>query len=902
MATPPAKKQKTGEEAAAEPEAKDAEMKEEEKKPAVPEPPKELEEDAPACKKPKNTEAAQFLVQDTTLNLMQSASYGVLTSLREGGMQHLLAGARANLGVSKGRYMFEVKILENLGAGEYRGGFAPRFALHLGFGTADSNLFVGDAEDTIGFDGFGSLLYNKTRTKGARRVPDTHGTVLAVVLNLEAGHANFNTVSLFANGLRISQPQQLPESLKGKALYPMVSFKHATIHVNCGPVPLAPLPFTCRMVSDAVNADVTVAKATEPADGKYEVVFPIGIPDEGTFDRLDLFIKKHPKYLELSDRMIMEWVAKSGIRKHAAKKGSNDKPEKQFGVRELDDDSARRAMYAMAPLQPRNYVVMEVKSNLIADERKALLERFSGPMFKKVADIGIGEATADYKKAMQAMILREKQEKSDKMFRLQQEEKKRKKAIEKKQKETAKAKKKAEKEAKKRVEAMKAKAEAAKKKAEAEKAGKKEDEEEKKEEEKEDDKEEEEEEEDEEPEEPEEPEQDPPKVTLDVDEKTLVHRPVTTPDLAPLVMSANFAQFSLPEESEGFDHIRYDWSKGAKADEYLKQWKISRKTNSRVEELRPSAWFHQRVQQWQQATQEWRQKVSEWKTQSQKKMKLRETKKSQRLQAMARLESQAKASAAKPMDKRTEKDAEMDKKREEEKAELEKQAAEAEAAEEQEKDAEEEAEKAFLELDIFGADDVNDVAGGIPLYRDFQSEDWTLMQLVFELNLLVHAFTHDVADPERPGVHVDHLGFYFKKYFNKELRPKDYGVESVKELCEIVDDKVLYFTADDVLASQLDGEFETPAVLPKVIEAARRYRRLRIDLGEKGAALKLSASAGQGGSRGAAGGGGGGGGGHQGWQNRSGGYGPAAPQKFGKGSHPYGGKTGGGKGWAGGKR
>eukprot|EP00428_Durinskia_dybowskii_P082266 CAMPEP_0170439762 /NCGR_PEP_ID=MMETSP0117_2-20130122/45962_1 /TAXON_ID=400756 /ORGANISM="Durinskia baltica, Strain CSIRO CS-38" /LENGTH=1526 /DNA_ID=CAMNT_0010700115 /DNA_START=162 /DNA_END=4743 /DNA_ORIENTATION=+ len=415
--------------------------------------------------------------------------------------------------------------------------------------------------------------------------------------------------------------------------------------------------------------------------------------------------------------------------------------------------------------------------------------------------------------------------------------------------------------------------------------------------------EEEEEEEDEEPEEPEEPEQDPPKVTLDVDEKTLVHRPVTTPDLAPLVMSANFAQFSLPEESEGFDHIRYDWSKGAKADEYLKQWKISRKTNSRVEELRPSAWFHQRVQQWQQATQEWRQKVSEWKTQSQKKMKLRETKKSQRLQAMARLESQAKASAAKPMDKRTEKDAEMDKKREEEKAELEKQAAEAEAAEEQEKDAEEEAEKAFLELDIFGADDVNDVAGGIPLYRDFQSEDWTLMQLVFELNLLVHAFTHDVADPERPGVHVDHLGFYFKKYFNKELRPKDYGVESVKELCEIVDDKVLYFTADDVLASQLDGEFETPAVLPKkVIEAARRYRRLRIDLGEKGAALKLSASAGQGGSRGAAGGGGGGGGGHQGWQNRSGGYGPAAPQKFGKGSHPYGGKTGGGKGWAGGKR
>ena len=35
---------------------------------------------------------------------------GILTSLSEGGLQHLAAGARASAGVKSGRYMFEVTI------------------------------------------------------------------------------------------------------------------------------------------------------------------------------------------------------------------------------------------------------------------------------------------------------------------------------------------------------------------------------------------------------------------------------------------------------------------------------------------------------------------------------------------------------------------------------------------------------------------------------------------------------------------------------------------------------------------------------------------------------------------------------------------------------------------------
>ena len=36
-----------------------------------------------------------------------------------------------------------------------------------------------------------------------------------------------------------------------------------------------------------------------PEDGKYEVIFPVAVPDEGTFDWLDDFLEKNPKYVEL---------------------------------------------------------------------------------------------------------------------------------------------------------------------------------------------------------------------------------------------------------------------------------------------------------------------------------------------------------------------------------------------------------------------------------------------------------------------------------------------------------------------------------------------------------------------------------------------------------------------------
>merc|ERR1711879_1123015 len=96
--------------------------------------------------------------------------------------------------------------------------------------------------------------------------------------------------------------------------------------------PMKPLPFKCHGLQEASQAHVEVAKKAS-AD-KCEVLFPIGLPDEGTFDWLDQFLEKNPQYTELSDRKIIEWANKSGVARPVptSSKNSRDKPDINFGI------------------------------------------------------------------------------------------------------------------------------------------------------------------------------------------------------------------------------------------------------------------------------------------------------------------------------------------------------------------------------------------------------------------------------------------------------------------------------------------------------------------------------------------------------------------------------------------
>ncbi|CAE8592391.1 unnamed protein product, partial [Polarella glacialis] len=309
------------------------------------------------------------------------------------------------------------------------------------------------------------------------------------------------------------------------------------------------------------------------------VVFPVCIPDQGTFDWLDMWLAQNPDYTELSDRALLNWCEKSGVSRQRGYgwKSCNDKPDMSTGIPQIDDFGVRKIINTIAAAHKRNFVVMEVKGNLLAPERKELLSRFSSSSFQKVAQVMMGEPKADFKKKVLELLLKEKQEKSDGEFKVKKAEEVRKRLADTKEKELALEQRKKERAARKAErEAKKAAAEAQKAEGgEAQPPGRVVVDEEMKAED------------EDEEEEVVAPaaadDEKPPTVELTAEEKTQAFRKFQSSDLSPVALAFSFGAFILPEKVEGFDEVQYEWSPVAKCTEYLKDWKQNLKMITRVE-------------------------------------------------------------------------------------------------------------------------------------------------------------------------------------------------------------------------------------------------------------------------------------------------------------------------------
>merc|ERR1712203_728226 len=178
-----------------------------------------------------------------------------------------------------------------------------------------------------------------------------------------------------------------------------------------------------------------------------------------------------------------EWAEMSGVKKAstlASKTHSRDKPDFAFGLPGMDDMSIRRVLNNMLPHVPRNYVIMEVRSNLVKAEREEVLKCFPSRLYKKIGHVVMGQPSDEFKEQRLDIIRQEKQKKSDEEWKAKKAEAERKKQVELRQKQLADMRKKAEEtrkkvleEAKKKREAEAAKKEKEKKKKEKEAAKKK---------------------------------------------------------------------------------------------------------------------------------------------------------------------------------------------------------------------------------------------------------------------------------------------------------------------------------------------------------------------------------------------------------------------------------------------
>eukprot|EP00930_Biecheleria_cincta_P087647 TRINITY_DN7687_c0_g1_i1.p1 TRINITY_DN7687_c0_g1~~TRINITY_DN7687_c0_g1_i1.p1 ORF type:complete len:1093 (+),score=298.96 TRINITY_DN7687_c0_g1_i1:83-3361(+) len=721
----------------------------------------ECEEDAPADDRPKVAAGAFAATKaESTLNVMMGSEGKLLMALSDGGFQHLAAGLRSTAGLKGGRYLFEVRVVEMKftadSAARGQKGQERQF-VSLGFSTAGSSLFLGQDAESVAYASDGSFYKDgKSSWFGNDRVRLQQQMVLAVVLNLDKESPNANTVSFFVDGVRLGKPESLPENLVDKVLYPTMNYKGVTLQPNfAGPLPFAPLPFACRTLQDAAQADceVLAPKQGAPAEGdKCEVLFPIGLPDEGTFGWLDGFLKEKPWYQELSRRALVDWGLKSGLhRRSGTRLSCNDYPSMDFGIKPLDDGDARKLLRSIAPVAPRNFVVMEVQKNLLPDERRKSLANFDPADFKRIAVVVMGEPPADFKAKVQEELLAEKKQKAGAAAA---------KAAKKRWSEEGEEKKELTEE---EIEEQVKKAEEA--------------------------------------------------VELTPQEKEVCFKKPEVQDLDPRDLAKSFGSFALPTQDEGFDEIRYIWQGESECAEYLKKWLAEKKLTQRVEDLKPGEWFKAESEKWHRTLSVWRRRCDDWK----KPQRPRDDDNKRR-----RLEEQSKAKTPG--------------------------AAGSEAADNEDKDKDKEAAEedatngstpaSVEEVDIWHVKDMMDVINGEPLFSKFSWEDWMLLSLRAELHLLVHAYKRDINDPERVSFHESHTQFYYDLYFKKQLQLKNYGVNSVTELMEIVKDTTEVVPKNSMLDPQLSDDTPLENFL-KLTEDHRRARLRKLDAGDESGTLRL---------------------------------------------------------------
>jgi len=780
-------------------------------------PPKELETDAAASKPFLKAGQCCFLTEDTTVNVLPTVNGKLLMAMGDGGFQYLLAGARASVGAKAGRYLFEVMIAEAKTLYEPQSrlpGPKPAQLVRIGVSTAESGLILGSADsaESVCFDSTGLFLNGRKREPVSKKFG--HSQVAGLLVNLDPSSPNANTVSLFINGLRASQPQKLPESMLGKAVFPALTFRNVTLQVHFGAAPLRQLPFKCHTWQEVQKAHSEVKASPAPKDGKYQVLLPVGLPDEATFDWVDQFLSKNKNYTEISDRSILDWASKSGLQRSGGyfKRTSHDHPEMHFGLPLMDDYSVSKVLKAFATVLPRNFIIAEVRNNLLADERQRTLARFPSHCYTKEVRVLVGEPAADYKTFIQQVMLKDKKEKAE-------AEAKRKKA-------EAVAKQAEEERRKKRMEEQKQRDEAEKdgNGAEGGEDGKdKQDEAMEEPEEKEDPKEE---------EKVEEAKDEPMEevhVELTEEEKKLWFRRKDVPDLTSKDMSSSYEKFTLPSSEEGCDKVTFLWYKEAQCKEYLQKWVLERKMTQRVEGLQPSDWFRQKHNEWNRMLGSWKRVHQDFKDPTRRRA----------LQMAKKRKEQAQAKKSEE-EKKTEEAAEENGGQPEEgEAEKEKPEEGEEKADKVEEQPEEPEEMKIdaASLDPFAVEDVADLGNGEPLFAEFTFEDWMLLSLRFELHLLCHAFRHDLDDPDRPSFKENHFSFYYQKYYKRGFNLKSFGVESTEGLISLIKDTV-ELTPSGSLETQLSNDTPLDNFV-RLTEDARRDRQLRIDSGDELAYLKF---------------------------------------------------------------
>lgn len=294
---------------------------------------------------------------DATLNCLVDSEGSIISQVQSDGMNMLLAQVRGDLGIKKGRYYYEVQVLEQQ---------ANRMEFMIGVSAAASG-FLGTDNLSIAFDQHSNVRTNGETTNLKIKAVQKH-QVVGILLNMDAKLQNKYTISMFIDGKRACEPQALPEAMHKCALFPTIAFRGCSIATNLR-TQLRATPFTVAMWANASMADSEKSTLKKEEDPK--AVYPIGLSPE---DAVADYKAKNSKdqYIELSKAYFDTWIKASNVTK---------KSEFAFGITCLDTPAH------LAPwIRSRNrHVIWALGTLMFSEERERTLKLL--PHYTKTAII-----------------------------------------------------------------------------------------------------------------------------------------------------------------------------------------------------------------------------------------------------------------------------------------------------------------------------------------------------------------------------------------------------------------------------------------------------------------------------------------------------------------------------------
>merc|ERR1719401_16901 len=147
-------------------------------------------------------------------------------TLHEDGFQYLWKGIRANYGVKKGIYMYEVKVVENLKVKMPETRPENQNILRCGFSPPLSSLFLGDTADSWGWGGTGKKSHNNNFADYGGSFGQ--GDVIGCIIDIDQGSISYTKNGQFM-GVAFDN---VPPTAKETGIFPHLLMKNVKCTVN----------------------------------------------------------------------------------------------------------------------------------------------------------------------------------------------------------------------------------------------------------------------------------------------------------------------------------------------------------------------------------------------------------------------------------------------------------------------------------------------------------------------------------------------------------------------------------------------------------------------------------------------------------------------------------------------